>query len=106
MESFLLGDNGPEVFYDVQRTVFRTLEDKYYSPFLSSEQYQELKTALNNEDIKDIGPFVDNTDDPTIVNESDVQIEIVNHSTYARNKLEQLQVICFYFIFLFCKYVL
>lgn len=94
MESFMLGDIGPEVFYDVQKTVLRTLEDKYYSSFLISECYEELKNSLTNEDVIAIGPFNDIPDDNGNgnANENEASVDLNNHSTYARNKLEQLQV--------------
>lgn len=92
MESFMLGDIGPEVFYDVQKTVLRTLEDKYYSSFLISEYYQGLKNSLTNDDIIAIGPFTDIPDDTNINAEGEASVDLNNHSTYARNKLEQLQV--------------
>lgn len=94
MESFLLGDYGPEVFYDVQKTVLQSLEEKYYSPFLSSVQYQELIIALNNEESKEmaIRIFPDNPDEHTLNNECESPVDLSNHSTYARTKLDQLQV--------------
>lgn len=49
MESFLLGDKGPEVFYEVQENVVKTLEEKYYASFLNSEQYKKMQEALLNE---------------------------------------------------------
>lgn len=49
MESFLLGDKGPEVFYEVQENVVRTLEEKYYSSFIVSEHYKKMQEALISE---------------------------------------------------------
>lgn len=46
MESFLLGDKGPAVFYEVQESVVKTIEEKYYSPFLVSEQYKKMQEEL------------------------------------------------------------
>lgn len=46
MESFLLGDQGPEVFYEVQEDVVRILEEKYYPLFVASDQYQRMLTAM------------------------------------------------------------
>lgn len=104
-----MGDIGTEIFFDVQKTVLQTLEDKYYSPFLSSQYYQELKNALTVEDIKDMsiigGSFVDIVDNEhqsstsstaNSSTDSDVTtttaIDFQNHSTYAKTKLDQLQV--------------
>lgn len=49
MESFLLGDIGPHVFYEVQDNVVKTLEEKYYPSFVVSEQYKNMQEALLNE---------------------------------------------------------
>lgn len=50
MESFLLGDKGPEVFYEVQETVVDTIQDKYYQSFLMSDHYKALIAELATED--------------------------------------------------------
>lgn len=93
MESFLFGDTGPEIFYDLQKIVLKTLEEKYYPPFLLSEQYKELKNTLTSDDIKDISlsNFNESQEDPNLILDNDVSMDLTNHSTYARNKLEQLQ---------------
>ncbi|XP_037027852.1 sorting nexin-25 isoform X2 [Bradysia coprophila] len=92
MESFMLGDMGPDIFYDVQKTVLRTLEEKYYSSFLLSEYYQELKDSLASDDVITIGSFNDIPDDTNCnANDNEASVDLNNHSTYARNKLEQLQ---------------
>lgn len=52
MEAFLLGDKGPEVFYEVQQMVINTLYDKYYQSFLTSEQYKMLLKALASDEDK------------------------------------------------------
>lgn len=49
MESFLLGDKGPDVFYEVQEDVVKVLEEKYYPSFLVSEQYKKMQQALLSE---------------------------------------------------------
>lgn len=49
MESFLLGDKGPDVFYEVQNNVVQTLQEKYYHSFLISEQYKKMQEALLTE---------------------------------------------------------
>lgn len=46
MESFLLGDKGPDVFYKVQDTVVQILEEKYYSSFTVSDYYKKLQESL------------------------------------------------------------
>ncbi|XP_058443112.1 sorting nexin-25 [Malaya genurostris] len=101
MESFLVGDSGAEVFYDIQRECLVTLEDKYYQPFLLSEEYTKLKNSLTHEDIKEItlNTYISSStesQDETASNASSsgdvdpVILDLSNHSTYARNKLEQL----------------
>jgi hypothetical protein len=46
MEGFLLGDKGPEVFYEVQEEVIKTLEEKFYPSFLVCDLYQKMQTAM------------------------------------------------------------
>lgn len=50
MEAFLLGDKGPEVFYEVQDTVVDTIQEKYYSSFLLSDQYKAFIAELATEE--------------------------------------------------------
>ncbi|XP_055528004.1 sorting nexin-25 [Wyeomyia smithii] len=102
MESFLVGDSGPEIFYEVQRECLVTMEDKYYHPFLLSEEYAKLKASLTQEDIKEItlNTYLSastESQDETASNASSasgdidpVILDLSNHSTYARNKLDQL----------------
>lgn len=90
-----MGDVGTEVFFDVQKTVLQTLEDKYYSPFLSSQQYQDLKNELTAEDLTDIslGSFsVCSDEQNSSSSDLDATIDVQNHSTYAKIKLDQIQV--------------
>lgn len=98
MEAFLLGDTGPEVFYDLQDDVWKMLEEKYLPSFLMSEEYKKLKDIVSTEEhnLKDKGvnllneQNVQSKEDDAI--EVDDSIDLTNHSTYARNKLDQLQV--------------
>ena len=49
IESFLMGDSGPDVFYEIQADVFRTLETDFYPSFLVSDHcYSMLEDALEN----------------------------------------------------------
>ena len=87
MESFLLGDKGPDVFYEVQENVVKTLQEKYYPSFIVSDQYKKMQEALINE--RADGLVEDRQIDGTI---SDSSVLLVGeHSNYARSKLDQLQ---------------
>ncbi|KXJ81886.1 sorting nexin-25 [Aedes albopictus] len=102
MESFLVGDSGTDVFFEVQRECLITLEEKYYQPFLLSEEYTKLKNSLTQEDFKEItmSTYLSSStesQDETASNASSasgdvdpVIMDLSNHSTYARTKLEQL----------------
>lgn len=92
MEAFLLGDCGPEVFYEAQKMVLTTLEEKYFPSFLMSEQYKVLKTAMTSEEWKDNLPqnLPENSDDGVLAGPIE-SMDLANHSTYSRSKLEQLQ---------------
>ncbi|XP_076663978.1 sorting nexin-25 [Andrena cerasifolii] len=88
MESFLLGDMGPNVFYEVQDSVVKTLEEKYYPSFVVSEQYRSMQEALLNERTDDL------VDSRRMVNgalSENVTLLVGEHSNYARSKLGQLQ---------------
>lgn len=98
MEAFLLGDCPVDVFYEAQKSVFMILEEKYYPHFLMSDQYRELKEAMSTEEAKELnlnGGGSQNGDDMEAVfgeaEVADLSMELTNHSTYARNKLEQIQ---------------
>lgn len=103
MEAFLLGDCGPEVFYEAQKSVFMILEEKYYPHFLMSDQYRELKVAMTADEDEcgkelhangGTGSHLNGDELEGGFEESlagDVSMELTNHSTYARSKLEQIQ---------------
>ena len=49
IENFLVGDSGPEVFYSIQASVLKTLEQEHYPAFLVSETcYKMLEDAQDN----------------------------------------------------------
>ncbi|XP_043525843.1 sorting nexin-25 isoform X2 [Frieseomelitta varia] len=86
MESFLLGDIGPNVFYEVQDSVVKTLEEKYYPSFVVSDQYKSMQEALLNERI--------DVEDRRMGNgtlSENMSLLVGEHSNYARSKLDQLQ---------------
>lgn len=87
MEAFLLGDTGPSIFYEVQDSVVKTLQDKYYPSFLVSEQYKNMQEALLNERAEGLAEnhgIVDGTSDSST-------LLVGERSNYARSKLDQLQ---------------
>uniref|UniRef100_A0A6P7GFM5 Sorting nexin-25 n=1 Tax=Diabrotica virgifera virgifera TaxID=50390 RepID=A0A6P7GFM5_DIAVI len=93
MEAFLLGDKGPEVFYEVQNQVVQTIEDKYYQPFLISDYYKEMVNAIDNEEnISDESGAMEerqiSTDSAEIIENT---LNVGDHSNYARRKLDQLE---------------
>jgi sorting nexin-25 len=97
LETFLLGDDANhEVFFDIQKNVFALLEEKYYQPFVLSDEYKKLKNSITTEDISNISMnslktnFDVNAENDEI-EEYDTGMDLTNHSTYAKNKLEQLQ---------------
>ncbi|XP_059059973.1 sorting nexin-25 isoform X2 [Achroia grisella] len=99
MEAFLLGDKGPEVFFEVQDTVVDTIQEKYYSSFLLSDKYTALIAELATEEAnKELNCERSPIEDRQLSNESASSAESVGgalhlteHSTYARRKLDQLQ---------------
>lgn len=97
MEAFLLGDTGPDVFYEAQKTVITILEEKYYPSFIISDYYIQLKNTMIAEEPKKLTlPIVQAANiEGSPLNEinldTDVAIDLDDHSTYARNKLEQLE---------------
>ncbi|CAD1477256.1 unnamed protein product, partial [Heterotrigona itama] len=88
MESFLLGDIGPNVFYEVQDSVVKTLEEKYYPSFVVSDQYKSMQEALLNERIDDL---VENRRMGNATLSENMSLLVGEHSNYARSKLDQLQ---------------
>lgn len=107
----MLGDQGPDVFYNVQKAVLQTLEDKYHASFLLSAEYQELRKVLASEDAKDVAMVGDLLTERVATGEDALlcadtapvasrdgeatpyasQMDLSNHSQYARTKLDQLQ---------------
>ncbi|XP_018344112.1 PREDICTED: sorting nexin-25 isoform X1 [Trachymyrmex septentrionalis] len=87
MEAFLLGDTGLNVFYEVQDSVVKTLQEKYYPSFLVSEQYKSMQEALLNERAEGLvedREIIDGT-----LSESSTLL-VGERSNYARSKLDQL----------------
>ena len=95
VEGFLLGDDANhEVFFDIQKNVLKLLEEKYYQPFIISEEYDKLKNSITTEDISSISMktnFDVSSMEGDETEDYDTGMDLTNHSTYAKNKLEQLQ---------------
>ncbi|XP_053948481.1 sorting nexin-25 isoform X2 [Anastrepha ludens] len=102
IETFLLGDTGPDILYDIQKNILKTLEEKYYASFVLSEQYRQIRDALNSDDFKDptlllrtINGSDASSDDSSSALEggdgANTTLDVAAHTSYARRKLEQLQ---------------
>ncbi|XP_050715248.1 sorting nexin-25-like isoform X2 [Eriocheir sinensis] len=96
VEAFLLGNRGPEVLYEIAEEVERTLEERHYTGFLVSSTYHAMihQAALQGVDFMtecadETGPGA-GEGGPTEPVEP-VQLQLSDHSTYARNKLAHLQ---------------
>ncbi|XP_023246225.1 sorting nexin-25 [Copidosoma floridanum] len=89
MESFLLGDKGPDVFYEVQDTVVQIMEDKYYPSFIVSKQYKNLQETLTADETLNASMNDERVLNGTILDNSTALVG--EHSNYSRNKLDQLQ---------------
>lgn len=99
MEAFLLGDKGPEVFYEVQHMVVNTIQDKYYLSFLMSDHYKALLKALASEEhsrdsLTERSPLEErqlSSESVSSAESATGALHVGEHSTYARRKLDQLQ---------------
>lgn len=117
IEAFLMGDSGPQVFYEIQEDVLRTLEAVHYPAFLVSDTCYKMledahergvvisETAKTQEDDNNI----EEDNNTTPMNGSDTESAILeeeeeeivkqeaekkgfaeNHSTYAKSQLEHV----------------
>ncbi|GAB6030109.1 hypothetical protein CHUAL_005788 [Chamberlinius hualienensis] len=102
MESFLMGNKGPEAFVQAQELVYKYVEERYYPSFIVSDVYRHMLI-----DAKRIGiefateascqtadsPDVFNTDaeEPiTIGSPQTSNIPLSHQTTFARTRLDQL----------------
>nr|XP_022906354.1 sorting nexin-25 isoform X1 [Onthophagus taurus] len=93
MEAFLLGDKGPEVFYEVQQQVVQILEEKYYQPFINSEFYKKMLSEMEHE-VTEVDRASFSEEKPgsgDSITNHDNTLHVGDHSNYARKKLDQLQ---------------
>lgn len=95
MEAFLLGDKGPEVFYEVQQNVLQTLEEKYYQPFILSNFYNQMLVAMtSDESVTDHDGSTSEERQMSADSSSSADsagMHVGDHSNYSRVKLDQLQ---------------
>lgn len=87
MEQFLLGDLGPDVFFELQKNITLLLEEKVYPGFLVSDIYQLMELAL--EQFSNAEPAEEATlqESVELLDNSD----IVEESSYAHRKLDEIQ---------------
>lgn len=93
MEAFLLGDRGPEVFYEVQDQVLMNLEEKLFPAFLVSDVYHEMLLAIEKGGESDVSEATYiNSNGPSGVDcTNDDHLQVVEQSNYARKKLDALE---------------
>ncbi|KAF4521148.1 hypothetical protein B566_EDAN012914 [Ephemera danica] len=84
MELFLLGDQGPDIFHEVQTDVVQKLQEEYYPLFIASEEYQKMLLAMEEAAASD---HAGNSDSG---HGSDSNCVITEHN-YSRSKLVQLE---------------
>nr|XP_053631185.1 sorting nexin-25-like isoform X2 [Cherax quadricarinatus] len=96
VEAFLLGNRGPEVLYEIGEEVERTLEERHYTGFLVSSTYHAMlhQAALQGVDFmtecaEEGG--VGSTEGSSTESVEQMQMQLSDHSSYARNKLAHLQ---------------
>ncbi|XP_063224412.1 sorting nexin-25-like [Bacillus rossius redtenbacheri] len=93
MEGFLLGDSGPEVFYEVRESVVRQLEELYPS-FARHPLYQQMEAALDGDrsslppgEGEAVGAAAEGPAEPS----DEPELDGLDHSNYAATKLCRLQ---------------
>lgn len=101
LESFLLGNTGPDVFFEIHRDVMQMLEDNYYPQFLQSEEFEKMRIKLitsdsTKSDIGKISSLSGDSNEENIESSNPKYEFYMDHSSYARNKIDQLQVFYFY----------
>ena len=67
IELFLMGDSGPEIFYEIQKDVTKTLETDFYPVFLISESMYRMLEEAHEHNIK-ISEKIDNDEDCLLTN--------------------------------------
>ena len=67
IELFLMGDSGPEIFYEIQKDVTKTLETDFYPVFLISESMYRMLEEAHENNIK-ISEKIDHDEDSLLTN--------------------------------------
>ncbi|XP_076054361.1 sorting nexin-25-like isoform X3 [Oratosquilla oratoria] len=97
VEAFLLGNRGPEVLYEIGEEMERILEERHYTGFLVSHTYYAMLTQATLQgvdfmtDYTEEGIGTTENGSSTEVVDTAQQLQLTDHSTYARNKLAHLQ---------------
>lgn len=66
MEEFVLGNKGPESFYEAQGFVYEKLESRYYPLFIVSKEYDEMIDQFEENEQQRSSTSEDTTDYPKI----------------------------------------
>ncbi|KAF0304671.1 Sorting nexin-25 [Amphibalanus amphitrite] len=91
IESFLIGDRGPEIFLELQEEVQSQLENKHYHRFLVSPLYNKMMLDAEEAGIDFINATVANHEDhPEGLGSEMGDTNLSDHSSFARLKLDQL----------------
>ncbi|XP_067663522.1 sorting nexin-25-like isoform X1 [Haliotis asinina] len=94
MEIFLIGDKGPESFYEAQKQLYGIMEEKYYPSFIVSDIYHQCISSLEEED--NLDPlamsskdelFLESKDD---IDPSESPAMFADESYHAQQKMQQL----------------
>ncbi|XP_042890697.1 sorting nexin-25-like isoform X2 [Penaeus japonicus] len=96
VEAFLLGNRGPEVLYEIGEEVERTLEERHYTGFLVSSTYHAMLHQAAVQGVDFMTECAEeggagSTEGSSTESIEQVQLQLSDHSTYARNKLAHLQ---------------
>ncbi|KAK3599208.1 hypothetical protein CHS0354_012814 [Potamilus streckersoni] len=95
MESFMLGNTGPDAFFEAQKQVYQILEEQHYPSFLVSDIYHRYITSLD-EDVKGSVLFLAKDElffepkDGWVESDEDDMDIFLTQSYHAQQKLQQL----------------
>ncbi|KAL3879426.1 hypothetical protein ACJMK2_031724 [Sinanodonta woodiana] len=95
MESFMLGNTGPDAFFEAQKQVYQILEEQHYPSFLVSDIYHRYITLLD-EEVKGSVTFQTKDElffepkEDWVESDEDIMDIFVTQSYHAQQKLQQL----------------